>query len=312
MDNREQLVSKLWVEKYRPKTIEDMVLPSNIENMCRKFIENNECSNLLLQSVTPGTGKTSLSKVLCNELNAHSLYLNISEKRNLDTLREDVRGFASGKNFAGRRRILILDEMEGMNPIAQAALRGMLEELSVNASFIMTCNNVNNVIKPLREGRTFELSMDYHNKDTIKELKPKIAKRLIKILKEEKVEFEVEALKNLIENNFPSVRTMISLLHSYSLQFGKIDNGINCNSAIDNQLVDLILEKKFNDSRAFIKEHALDYPHVYKYLFENLVPKIDRDKRGNVVLAIAEADKAYSSNPEIHFAAMLVNIFEII
>lgn len=312
MDNREQMVSKLWVEKYRPKTLEEMVLPNHIENMCKKFVENNECSNLLLQSITPGTGKTTLSKVLCNELNAHSLYLNISEKRNLDTLRNDIQGFASGKNFAGRRRILILDEAEGMNPIAQAALRGMLEELSGNASFILTCNNVNNIIKPLREGRTFEISMDYHNKETIKELKPKIAKRLIKILKEEKVEYEPEAIKHLIENNFPSIRTMISLLHSYSLQFGKIDGGINSNLVINEQLIDLILAKKFNECRIFVKEHALDYPGVYKFLFENLPQKVDNSQRGNVVIAIAEADKTYSSNPEIHFARMLIEIFGLL
>jgi len=309
---KEEMTQSLWVEKYRPQTLNDIVLPAHLETMVKKFISENQVANLLLCSRSPGTGKTTLAHAICNDLQAHKLYINVSEENGIDTLRNLVRGYAGGKNWGDKRRIIILDEMEGMTPQAQAAFRGMIEEFAGNASFIMTCNNVQQIIKPLREGRTFEIDMDYHSKEIIAELQPKIAKRLIHILKTEKIEFDPQAIKSLVINNFPSMRTMISLMHSYTLQFGKIDANINSNATIDNELLDLILEMKFNECRTFVKEHALDYPYLYKFLFENLPAKLAKQHRANVILTIADADRAFTSNPEIQFAACLLRIFDII
>ena len=139
----------LWVEKYRPKTIDDCVLPAHIKTTFKQIVNGGELHNMLLTG-TAGLGKTTVAKALCNELNLDYLLINGSEESGIDTLRNKIKQFASSISLQGGYKVVILDEADYLNPQStQPALRGFIEEFSNNCRFILTCNFKNRIIEPL-------------------------------------------------------------------------------------------------------------------------------------------------------------------
>ena len=163
----------IWCQKYRPRTIEDCILPRGLKDTFLEFVSNGDIPNLLL-SGTAGTGKTTVARALCEELGVDYIIINGSESGNIDTLRNDVRSFASGVSITstGKRKIVILDEADYLNPQStQPALRGFIEEFSKNCGFIFTCNFKNRIIEPIHS-RCSVIDFRFSKKD-----RPKLAMR---------------------------------------------------------------------------------------------------------------------------------------
>ena len=174
-----KISSNVWVERYRPKRVKDMVLPKDFMTFFKKLVDENSedgIPNILLSSPTPGTGKTSIAKAIVNDLEADYIYINASSENSIDVLRNQIAGFATTMSFNGSRKIVILDEADGLTPQFQKALRAFIEEFDKTCRFILTCNNIGKIIDPLRQGRTmvFDFDMGKYKEELI----PKICARI--------------------------------------------------------------------------------------------------------------------------------------
>jgi len=221
----------LWVEQYRPKTIDDCILPDSLKNLFSSFIKKGELSNMLF-SGTPGIGKTTVAKALCEQMNCDWIMINGSEEGGIDVLRNKIKNFASTVSLSGGKKVVILDEADYLNPQStQPALRGFVEEFHKNCRFILTCNFKNRIIEPLHS-RFSNIEFKVNPKD-----KPKLASRLferaIYILKEQNVDYEDKVLVELITKHFPDFRKLINELQRYSVS-GAIDAGILVNVSDEN------------------------------------------------------------------------------
>ena len=221
----------LWVEKYRPKTVEDTILPTDLKATFQQFVEQKNVPNLILTG-GPGVGKTTIAKAMLEELGCTYIVINGSMNGNIDTLRNEIKNFASTVSFSGGRKYVILDEADYLNPQStQPALRNFMEEFSANCGFILTCNFLNRIIAPLHS-RCSVVQFKINAAD-----KPKLAARFLKrmtgILEKENVEFELAVVAQLIMKHFPDWRRVLNELQRYSAT-GKIDTGILANISSDN------------------------------------------------------------------------------
>ena len=216
----------LWVEKYRPQTILDCILPNELKSTFQKFVENEEIPNLLLTG-TAGVGKTTVAKAMLEEIGCTYMMINGSEESGIDTLRTKIKNFASTVSMDGKRKYVILDEADYLNPQStQPALRGFIEEFSKNCGFILTCNFRNRIIEPLHS-RCSTVEFRIPN-----EQKPKLAmnfmKRVQDILEKENVTYNQKVVADVIGKFFPDWRRCLNELQRYSAT-GSIDAGILVN-----------------------------------------------------------------------------------
>ena len=266
----------LWVEQYRPKTIDDCILPDSLKNLFSSFIKKGELSNMLF-SGTPGIGKTTVAKALCEQMNCDWIMINGSEEGGIDVLRNKIKNFASTVSLSGGKKVVILDEADYLNPQStQPALRGFVEEFHKNCRFILTCNFKNRIIEPLHS-RFSNIEFKVNPKD-----KPKLASRLferaIYILKEQNVSYEDKVLVELITKHFPDFRKLINELQRYSVS-GSIDAGILVNVSDENlkTLVTHLKNKEFSDMRKWVVNNLDNDPvkifrKIYDTLYTNLEP----------------------------------------
>ena len=272
----------LWVEKYRPKKIEDCILPGNIKKSFQEFVDAGEIPNLLLAG-PPGVGKTTVAKALCEELETDYIIINGSEESGIDVLRTKIKQFASTVSFTGKVKVVILDEADYLNPNStQPAMRAAMEEFAHNCTFIMTCNFKNRIIEPL------------HSRCSVIEFKipssqkPKLAaqfhKRACGILEQEGVEFDKAVVAEVVTKHFPDWRRVLNELQRYSAT-GKIDSGILANLGEENfkGLVDLLKNKRFNDMRKWVSENLDTEPTAFfrkfydmasTYMKPNSIPQL--------------------------------------
>lgn len=310
-----QLKSFLWVEKYRPATLEMAVLPKKFKSFFKKIIENGETPNLLLFSSSPGSGKSSTAKLLVNELGADSLYINISLEGGIDTLRSQIIQFASTKSFVGGKKIVIMDEFDGATPALQAALRATIEEFHNHCRFILTANYITKIITPLREGRIMEFDYGMMDKPTKDELVPLIADRLCGILKYEKIEFDRAIIEKLVENYYPNMRKMISILQKYATMYDRIDSNIFSTSDVNSELFEYIIDKKFTKAREYIIQNNYDFGELYPIMYRQFSPLIaDMSKRAEVIILIAQYQSTHPQaiDQELNFSAMLLEIIRVL
>lgn len=262
---------KLWVEKYRPTTIDDVILPKKLKKTFKSFIKEGDIPNLVLFSSSGGTGKTTTAKAICNDLNYDVMFINTSLEGNIDTLRSKMTAFVSSVSFTGNRKCIILDESDGANVTSfQPALRAFIERFSKNCRFIFTCNYVNKLLPQLLS-RCTVIDFNCQEKADKKEMMMATLKRLFFILKKEGVKFNQQSVLNLLTEHYPDIRRCINELQRYSVG-GVIDDGILVNAEKDNydKLVQGLKARSFKDVREWVgKNQDISPEKIFRYFFDN-------------------------------------------
>ena len=301
----------LWTEKYRPTKIDDCILPDDLKKTFHDFVAKGELPNLLL-SGTPGTGKTTVARATCNELDCDNILINASQSGNIDTLRTTIQNFASTVSLKGGRKIVILDEADFLNPNStQPALRGFMEEFAANCGFIFTCNFKNRIIGAIRDSRLANIEFRFTNKD-----KPKLAmhfmKRVKYILDAEHVEYSDGVIAEIIKKYFPDYRRVLNELQRYSTS-GKIDDGILARVA-DVKVGDLIKamkSKDFDKVRKWTVNNLDNDPtRIYRNLYDALYEHLQDNSIPVAILKIADYQykSAFVADQEINLVACLIEI----
>lgn len=301
----------LWVEKYRPKTIDECVLPESLSKTFQEFIDNKEIPNLLLYG-TAGTGKTTVARALCDQMNVDCILINGSEESGIDILRNKIKSFASTVSLMGSgRKIVILDEADYLNPQStQPALRGFIEEFSSNCGFIFTCNFLNRIISPLHS-RCSVIDFTIPRSE-----KPKIAAefydRVIEILETEQIKYETEVLLELIYRHTPDLRRILNELQRYSAS-GIIDSEIFKDYSTVNieDLTDLLKQKKFDGIQSWTRENLDSDPtDLFREIYDSLSEILKSESIPEAVVIIADYSykSSHVSDQEINLNACLVEL----
>ena len=301
----------LWVEKYRPKSIEECILPESIKQSFQEFVGQNQIPNLLL-SGTAGVGKTTVAKALCNELGADFIVINGSDEgRLIETLRVKIKNFASTVSLSNSPKVVILDEADYINADSvQPALRNFIEEFSNNCRFIFTCNYKNRIIAPLHS-RCVNIDFKITNDD-----KPLLAsqfmKRVENILGDEQVKFEPPVIAELIFKFFPDFRRVLNELQRYSVA-GVIDSGVLSTLADEKltPLISCIKEKRWGDMRKWVGQNSnQDFSVLFRKVFDALEKRLVPESIPAAVLVIADYQykNAFSADAEINFVACMTEL----
>ena len=299
----------LWVEQYRPRTIQDTILPDHLKQTFQQFVDQSSLPNLLL-SGGPGIGKTTVARAMCEQLNVDYIVINGSMNGNIDTLRTEIKDFASTISFTGSRKYVILDEADYLNPQStQPALRNFMEEFSNNCGFILTCNFKNRIIEPLHS-RCSVIEFKIASSDKAA-MASQLYKRVKTILSNEHVEFDQKAVAELITRFFPDFRRIINELQRYSAT-GRIDNGIliNHDSSISD-LVALLKEKKFVDMRKWVANHNdVDTAELYRKLYDNASQFVKPQSIPQLIVTLADYQykAAFVADHEINNVACMTEL----
>ena len=301
----------LWVEKYRPKSIEECILPSDIKQTFNEFVLQEEIPNLLL-SGRSGIGKTTVAMALCNQLDSDFIIINSSEDGNIDTLRTDIKTFASTVSLSGGRKVVILDEADYLNPQStQPALRRFMEEFSKNCRFIFTCNFANRIISPLHSRcSVIEFKIP---KSELPVLATEFMERVIRILKIENVTLESKkSLSELILKYLPDWRRVLNELQRYSVG-GVIDVGILSNYADEEfkSLINFLKGRNFGEIRKWVVNNLdNDATVLYRKLYDSLYDYIRPEMIPQAVLLIAEYSykSSFVADQEINMVACLTEM----
>ena len=300
----------LWVEKYRPKTISECVLPSGLQQTLSEFISKGDLPNLIL-SGGPGVGKTTAAKAMIEELGLTYMMINGSEESGIDTLRVKLKNYASTVSLHGGRKYLILDESDYLNAQStQPALRGLIEEFHKNCGFILTCNYKNRLIPPLHSRCSV---VDFTiQKSEKKELAEQFFKRVMDILVAEDIKFEPKAVAEVINKFFPDWRRVINELQRYSVS-GRIDAGILVDISEINikELMRFMKDKEFTNVRKWIVNNIDNDPtRLFRRLYDNLYDYMDGSSIPHVVVILGEYQykAAFVADQEINMLACLTEI----
>jgi len=298
----------LWVEAYRPRKINDCILPKEHVDYFNQMVAKGEIQNMLLCG-SAGTGKTTVARALCEELNTDYIVINGSEESGIDVLRTKIKSFASTVSFTGNTKVVILDEADYLNPNStQPALRGFIEEFSSNCRFIFTCNFKNRIIPPLHS-RCAVIEFKIKNAD-----KPKIASaffnRVTDILKLENIPFDPKVIARVVEKHFPDFRRSLNELQRYS-QSGSIDEGILVNLGETNmkELVESVKLKDWKKMRSWVVSNLDNDPvSLFRKIYDTFVPLTNQVPQLVLMIADYQYKSAFVSDQEINLVACLTEI----
>jgi DNA polymerase III delta prime subunit len=297
----------LWVEKYRPQTIEDCILPDALKNTFQEFVNKKEIPNLLLCG-TAGVGKTTVARALCNEVGCDYIIINGSDENGVDAVRTKIKNYASSMSLTGGRKVVILDEADYLTPNAQAILRAGIE-FSGNCSFIFTCNFKNRIIDPLHSRCTV---IDFKANGSKAKMATAFFKRVEGILKEEGITYDREVVAAVITKHFPDNRRIINELQRYSAS-GTIDKGILA-SVSDVQLGELtkaLKSKDFASARKWVTNNLDNDPaRIFRSLYDNLYEQLKGGSVPQLVLILAkyQYQAAFVADHEINLMACLTEV----
>lgn len=299
----------LWVERFRPRKVEDTILPEEIKSVFQEFVNKREIPNMLLTG-TAGTGKTTIARAMCDEIDADYIIINGSMNGGIDTLRNEIKNFASTVSFGGGRKVVILDEADHLPAQTQAALRNFMEEYSKNCGFILTCNFVNKIIEPLHS-RCAIIHFKISNKD-----KPSMAsqfmKRVAGILDGEGVTYDKAAVANVITTYFPDWRRVLNELQRYSVS-GKIDSGILAGLGNESfkELLTAVKDKKWQSMRKWVGENLDSDPtSVMRKFYDTAHDHVKPSDIPSLVILIAEYQykSGFVADQEINLVAFLTQV----
>lgn len=306
----ENINHSLWVEKYRPTKLEDYVGNEHLKTKVSVFIENNDIPHLLLYGKA-GTGKTTLAKLIVKSIECDYMIINASDERNVDTIRDKVKGFASSMGFK-KWKVVVLDEVDYMSHLAQPMLRNIMETFSGHCRFILTCNYVEKVIDPIQSRcQAFQI---------IPPTKKDVAVQMSKILKAEEIEFDVKDLVPIIDSSYPDIRKVINTCQMNSHK-GKLK--IDVQNLLENDYKIKILDiLKSNDDKrnkymklrqALIDSKVTDFSDLFTMLYDK-VDEYAAENTSNVILLLSDGQYKCSSaiDKEIPTAATLIQILNAI
>jgi DNA polymerase III delta prime subunit len=300
----------LWVERYRPQTIDECILPANLKQVFCEYVEAGELPNFLFHG-SAGVGKTTVAKALCNEIGAEYMFINGSDESGIDVLRSKIRGFASSVSLTDAKKVVILDEADYLNPNStQPALRAFIEEFSDNCRFILTCNFKSRVIEPLHS-RCAVVDFKINGAEK-KEVAGEFFKRVIGILRKENVEFDPKVVAELVQKHFPDNRRILNELQRYSVS-GKIDSGIFVNLAGESykSLFKMMKDKDFGEVRKWVAINSDgDTTRVFREIYDHASTLVDPTSQPQLVLILADYSykSSFVSDHELNMMACLTEI----
>ena len=300
----------LWVEKYRPKTIDQCVLPKSLAKTFGELVTSGELPNMMF-SGSAGVGKTTVAKALCNMLELDFIIINGSEEGNIDTLRGKIKQFASSVSLQGGYKVVILDEADYLNPQStQPALRGFIEEFSNNCRFILTCNFKNRIIEPLHSRcSVYDFAIPNGEKPVIA---GGIFKRVTNILDTEGVKYDQKVVAELVQKYFPDFRRILNECQRYSVS-GTIDSGILSNLGDENVkgLLSHLKNKDFKMMRKWVADNMDTEPHaIYRKIYDNMSDYLQPQSIPQVVLILADYQykNAFVADHELNTVACMTEI----
>lgn len=300
----------LWVEKYRPQTIEETILPPSLKKTFRNIVDKGELPNMLFTG-TAGLGKTTVAKALCKQLDLDYIIINGSEEGNIDTLRGKIKQFASSVSLSGGFKVVILDEADYLNPQStQPALRGFIEEFSNNCRFILTCNFKNRIIEPLHS-RCGVYEFNTTKKDMV-ELCGQFMDRAADILYKEEVSFDSKSLAALIMKHAPDWRRVLNEAQRNAISgIGITGSTVGTSTNSIDSLVVSLKEKNFKAMRKWVVENMdMDTTAIFRGVYDSMNTYVDSQSIPQLVLILADYQykDAFVADHELNTVACMTEI----
>jgi len=299
----------LWAEKYRPKTVEECILPERLKHPFSEYVRNSTIPNLLLAGGA-GVGKTTIAKAMCNQIGCDFIVINGSDESGIETFRTKIKNYASSMSLAGGRKVIIIDEADYLNPNStQPALRNAMEEFAGNCSFIFTCNFKNKIIEPLHSRcSVVEFSLKGDEKQKMAAM---FFERVQNILKAENITYDKRVLAEFVKKFFPDFRRIINELQRYS-QFGKIDTGIlaHLGDVEIAEVIQYMKDKDYGSLRRWVASHELDPQSFYRKIYNSLYDVLKKESIPQAVVIIADYQykQAFVADQEINTMAALTEL----
>jgi DNA polymerase III delta prime subunit len=300
----------LWVEKYRPKKIEECILPKQLKDTFQTIVDSGELPNLMFTG-TAGLGKTTVARALCEQLGIDYIVINGSEEGNIDTLRTKIRQFASTVSLQGGYKCVILDEADYLNPQStQPALRGFIEEFANNCRFILTCNFKNRIIEPLHS-RCGVIDFKF-TKQQLAGLCGQFMNRLKQILDTEGITYSEAVLAELIMKHAPDWRRVLNEAQRYSIT-GTIDEGIlvTLNDKSIQDLMAALKAKNFKGMREWVVNNIDTEPHaIFRKVYDVLNEHLQPQSIPQVILTLADYQykNAFVADHELNVVACMTEV----
>ena len=299
-------LNSLWVEKYRPQNLDTYVGNDFIKDKVKVYLETGDVPHLLLHGQA-GTGKTTLAKIITNNVDCDMMYINASDENKVDDVRNKIKTFASSVGFKSLK-VIILDECDYLTPNAQAALRNLMETFSKHCRFILTCNYVERIIDPIQSR--------CQSYKVVPPSKKEVAQQLVHILKEENCAFELDDIALIVNAGYPDIRRVINSAQRQIVD-GKLK--IDTSSVIQNNYKLQLLEmlsygSKLNNIRQLIADNSIsDYSELYRLLYDE-VDNYGNGKQAECIMNIAEAQYQDVNvvDKEINFMSLIIRIMRIL